>query len=136
MRRTAEAAPGAARVRFDKWLWAARFYKTRSLAAQAIEAGQARVDDERVKPAHVLKLGERVDLRKSGLRWQVEVAALSERRGAAPEAAKLYRESAASLAARQGEIANRKAAALTTPTSTGRPTKRERRKLQEFLEEG
>jgi ribosome-associated heat shock protein Hsp15 len=136
MRRTADAAVAELRVRFDKWLWAARFYKTRSLAAQAIESGRARVADERVKPARLLKLGERVELRKSGLRWQLEVTALSDRRGAALEAAKLYRESAASLAAREAEIANRKAAALTAPTSTGRPTKRERRKLQEFLEEG
>ena len=56
-------------MRIDKWLWAARFYKTRTLAAQAVDAGQVRVDGERVKPAHAVRVGERVEVRKSGLAW-------------------------------------------------------------------
>ena len=96
-----DAQPAAAaRVRFDKWLWAARFYKTRSLAAQAIDAGQARVNGERVKPAHAPRVGDSVAVRKAGLVWTVEVLALSDRRGGAPEAALLYRETEASAAAR------------------------------------
>jgi ribosome-associated heat shock protein Hsp15 len=116
-------------------LWAARFYKTRSLAAQAIEAGQARVDGERVKPAHAVRIGDRVVVRKDGLSWDVSVASLSDRRGGAPEAARLYAELQASVAARAEEIARRKAAAATAPVWPGRPTKRDRRKLREFLDE-
>jgi len=135
MRSLAEPHVDTPRVRLDKWLWAARFYKTRSLAAQAIEAGQTRVNDARVKPAHIVKHGERISLRKLGLEWNVEVIALSEKRGGAAQAAKLYRESPASIVAREEELARRKAAALSAPTWPSRPTKRDRRKLQEFLDE-
>src|SRR5262245_29585400 len=80
------------RVRFDKWLWAARFYKTRSLAALAIETGHARLHGERVKQAHVVRIGDKVAVRKEGLLWEIEVTGLSDRRGSATDAAKLYRE--------------------------------------------
>lgn len=126
----------AARVRLDKWLWAARFYRTRSLAAQAIDAGRVCAGELRVKPAHLLRPGDRVSVRKGPLHWMVEVTALSERRGNASEAATLYRENAESIAARAEEMARRKAAAVSAPNWPGRPTKRQRRKLQEFLEEG
>ena len=123
------------RVRFDKWLWAARFYKTRTLAAQAIDAGQARVDDERVKPAHAVRVGLRVTVRRQGLVWDAEVIALSDRRGSAADAALLYRESAESVAARARAIAERQAALAAQTRFTGRPTKRDRRKLEDFLNE-
>jgi ribosome-associated heat shock protein Hsp15 len=136
MTRRTDAPPAAAaadRVRVDKWLWAARFYRTRSLAAQAIEAGHVRVDGERVKPAHSLRASARVIVRKGDLAWDVEVVATSERRGSAPEAAKLYRETPASAAARERVTSERRAArAAMTP---GRPTKRDRRKLEDFLNE-
>jgi ribosome-associated heat shock protein Hsp15 len=128
-------ATGDDRIRFDKWLWAARFYKTRSLAAQAIEAGQARVADERVKPARTLKVGETASVRKGGFVWEVTVTALSDRRGGAAEAALLYRESEASIAAREALAAQKRAAAEASPRYTGRPTKRQRRKLEDFLNE-
>ncbi|MET0346140.1 MAG: RNA-binding S4 domain-containing protein [Casimicrobiaceae bacterium] len=123
------------RVRFDKWLWAARFYKTRTLAAQAIDAGQARVDDERVKPAHAVRVGLRVTVRRQGFVWDAEVIALSDRRGSAADAALLYRESAESIAARGRAIAERQAALAAQTRFTGRPTKRDRRKLEDFLNE-
>jgi ribosome-associated heat shock protein Hsp15 len=135
MRATADAGGAPARVRIDKWLWAARFYKTRSLAAAAIEAGQARINEERVKPAHALRPGDDITLRRAGLLWRVRVIALADRRGDAAAAAKLYSEVPESIAARELEIARRKAAAATAPTTDGRPTKRDRRKLQEFLDE-
>jgi ribosome-associated heat shock protein Hsp15 len=133
----ADDAPpaGAARVRFDKWLWAARFYKTRSLAAQAIDAGQARVNGERVKPAHAPRVGDAVAVRKAGLVCTVEVLALSDRRGGAPEAALLYRETEASAAARAEALLQRQAAHTANPQFPGRPTKRQRRKLEDFLNE-
>ncbi len=135
MRPAASDPVAPARVRFDKWLWAARFYRTRSLAALAIAAGHVRVEDQRIKPAHVAATGERVVLRKDGLVWNIVVTALSDRRGNAADAAGLYREAPESVAARAGEVARRKAAAAATPTRLGRPTKRERRKLKAFFEE-
>ena len=131
----ASAGPDAtlARLRVDKWLWAARFYRTRTLASAAVEAGQVRVNGERVKPAHAVSPGASVEVRRQGLAWIVVVTALAERRGSAKEAALLYRETAESTAARAAAIAERAAnAAARVP---GRPTKRDRRKLEDFLNE-
>jgi ribosome-associated heat shock protein Hsp15 len=127
-----EAAPPEppARVRIDKWLWAARFYKTRTLAAGAVDAGHVRLDGERVKPAHAVTPGQRVEVRKHGTTWLVDVTALAERRGSATDAAALYRETAES-AARRAELAATRAASR----SPGRPTKKDRRKLEDFLSE-
>ena len=122
-------------MRFDKWLWAARFYRTRTLAAEAIDGGQARVGDERVKPAHAVRVGERVTVRRQGLVWEADVLALSDRRGSAADAGLLYRESAESIAAREHAIAERQAALAAQTRFTGRPTKRNRRKLEDFLNE-
>ena len=125
----------ATRVRFDKWLWAARFYKTRSLAAQAIDAGQARLNRERVKPAHAVRPGNGVTIRKEGTVWEVRVLALADRRGSASDAALLYTETEQSVTARAEEAAKSKIAAEAQPRYTGRPTKRQRRKLEDFLNE-
>lgn len=123
------------RVRFDKWLWAARFYKTRSLCVQAIDAGQARVNGDRAKPARAMRVGEAVSIRKSGIVCEVIVTALADRRGNATAAAKLYRETEASAAARELARLERRAAELSQLRFPGRPTKRERRKLEDFLNE-
>jgi ribosome-associated heat shock protein Hsp15 len=131
----ADPAGGAPRVRFDKWLWAARFYKTRALAAQAIDAGQARINDERVKPAHATRVGDAVTVRKEGIVWSVEVVGMADRRGSATIAATLYRETPESAAAREADRARRAAAAAAAPRFAGRPTKRDRRKLADFLDE-
>ena len=134
MRPPAIDPAAAARVRFDKWLWAARFYRTRSLAALAIAAGHVRVEDQRIKPSRAAATGERVVLRKDGLVGDIVVTALSDRRGNADHAAELYREAPARITARLEEIARRKGAATVSPMRPGRPTKRERRKLKEFFE--
>jgi ribosome-associated heat shock protein Hsp15 len=131
----AEPAAAVAKLRIDKWLWAARFYKTRSLAAAAVEAGQVCVNGERVKPSRAVHSGERVNVRKAGFAWDVEVTAVDERRGSATEAAKLYAESEASRQTRDDELARRRAAAASDPRFDGRPTKRDRRKLEDFLNE-
>ena len=129
-------APAAAeRVRFDKWLWAARFYKTRSLAAQAIDAGQARLAGERVKPAHAVRDGDVVTVRRGGIVVEVVVTGCADRRGSATDAARLYRETEASVAARESEALARRAADATQPRLPGRPTKRNRRRLEDFLNE-
>src|SRR5215471_19228585 len=135
MREAADRGSAPKRPRIDKWLWAARFYKTRSLAAQAITTGQARVDGERVKPAHDVKPGQRVIVRRGGLVWDVLVTAISDRRGNAAAAALLYAEPPESTAAREEELLRRRAAAATAPKWPGRPTKRDRRKLRELLED-
>jgi len=123
------------RLRIDKWLWAARFYKTRTLAAEAVDAGQVRVGDDRVKTAHPVRAGDRVSIRKAGYAWHVTVTAVSDRRGGAADAALLYKEDDASIAAREELAKQRKAAAEASPRSSGRPTKRQRRKLEDFLNE-
>ncbi len=128
-------ASGTERLRIDKWLWAARFYRTRSLAAAAVEAGQVRVGGERVKPSRAVHAGETIEVRKAGLAWTVEVTGIADRRGTATDAAQLYREGEDSRAARDDEVARRRAAAASAPQVPGRPTKRDRRKLLDFLNE-
>lgn len=129
------AVKDAERTRFDKWLWASRLYKTRALAAQAIDSGQARLNTLHVKPSHAVRPGDRILVRKHGLVWDIEVKALSDRRGPAPEAARLYEESPESVATRVHELEQRKAAAAIQPRFPGRPTKRQRRRLEDFLNE-
>ncbi len=119
-------------MRIDKWLWAARFFKTRSLAQQAIAAGRVKLNDVRVKPAHELKVGDSLVLRKEELQWQVVVRLLSDKRGPAEEAKKLYLESDASRAERERRSDLRRWGAEPARTQKGRPTKRDRR-LQEKL---
>ena len=123
----------AQRVRIDKWLWAARFYRTRSLAAAAVDAGQVRIDDERVKPAHPVRCGARIVIRKRDLAWEIDVLAASSQRGSAVQAALLYRESPESAATRARILAERKA--VRASAAPGRPTKRDRRRLEDFLDE-
>jgi ribosome-associated heat shock protein Hsp15 len=137
MSRAESTEPGAddVRVRFDKWLWAARFYKTRSLCAQAIDAGQARVNGDRAKPARLMRTGEAVSIRKSGIVCEVIVTALSDRRGGAVDAARLYCETEESAQVREEAMNLKRAAAESQPRFAGRPTKRERRKLEDFLNE-
>ena len=132
----APAGEGAAvRVRFDKWLWAARFYRTRSLAAQAIEAGHARIGDARAKPAQGILAGMQVSVRRQDLAWVVEVIEARDRRGSATDAASMYRELPDSAAERQRKLAARKAAGVGALRTPGRPTKRDRRRLEDFLSE-
>jgi len=141
-RRAAAAAadPGASDsaqhgMRLDKWLWAARFYKTRAIAQQAIESGKVKHDGERCKPAHTVRIGDALAIVRDNLTWNVAVAALSGQRGSAPIAAGLYAESGESIAARIELIEQRKLAMQNAPQHKGRPTKRQRRSIDEFLAE-
>ncbi len=122
------------KMRIDKWLWAARFFKTRSLAADAVEAGRVTIDEARVKPAKAIGPGDRLNIRLGQYHFKVEVLALSNRRGPAPEAQKLYRESDESRAKRAEIAAQLKA--LPQPTFKGRPTKRDRRDIERFEAKG
>ena len=120
------------RVRIDKWLWAARFFKTRSLAAQAIDGGRVKLNGERVKPAKDLKPGDELAIRAGELDWVVTVLALSERRGPAAQARLLYAETEASRARREEAVAARKLRIGPVREERGRPTKRDRRLIRRF----
>jgi ribosome-associated heat shock protein Hsp15 len=122
-------------MRIDKWLWAARFFKSRSLAIQAIEHGRVKLNGERVKPARELRPGDRLELHVGDLDWTVTVCGLSMQRGPAPVAQRLYEEDLASQASRQQGISERKLAAHPAMEIKGRPTKRDRRQIHRFTEE-
>jgi ribosome-associated heat shock protein Hsp15 len=116
-------------LRIDKWLWAARFFKTRALAAQAVTGGKVKVNGERVKAARAVRLGDALSIHIGPYEYLVRVLALSARRGPAPQAALLYEESEPSKAARQ-QLAARLSAERRYATSvTGRPTKKQRRQV-------
>jgi len=123
------------KLRVDKWLWAARFFKTRSLATTAVEGGRVLVNGVRVKPAKALKPGDELFVRTPIFEYTVRVAALSDRRGPAAEAAKLFVESEESQRKREEAKLTR-----STPEPTafirGRPTKKARRQLQRFRDDG
>jgi ribosome-associated heat shock protein Hsp15 len=119
-------------MRLDKWLWAARFFKTRSLAQQAIAAGRVKLNEARVKPSHALKASDAVSIRVGELDWHVTVLALSERRGPAEQARKLYAETAASRAERERRMDLRRWGTEPAAGLKGRPTKRDRRRLEQL----
>ncbi|WP_341676668.1 RNA-binding S4 domain-containing protein [Niveibacterium sp. SC-1] len=117
----------SARVRLDKWLWAARFFKNRGLATEAVEGGRVHLNGTRVKPAHGVKVGDRLELTLGHDRRSLTVRGLSERRGPASEAQQLYEESAESIAAREAAAEQRKLGTEPAAERQGRPTKRARR---------
>ncbi len=121
-------------VRIDKWLWAARFFKTRSLATDAVDGGKVRVGGERVKPARGLRTGEVLDIDNGSTRWEIEVLALSDKRGSATIAQALYRETEDSAARRQRLAEERKYFQEPGRAIKGRPTKRDRRQLDHSRE--
>lgn len=122
------------RVRLDKWLWAARFFKTRALAHEAIEGGRVRLDGERVKPSREVRVGDRLSLHINELDWLVIVQKLSERRGPAPEARELYGETEESLAARRQAIEQLRLTVEPGTSIRGRPNKKDMRLIHRFTE--
>jgi ribosome-associated heat shock protein Hsp15 len=125
---------GPASVRIDKWLWAARFYKTRSLASEAVKSGKVHCDSERVKPSKELQGGEVISVRQDIWTRSVLVKALSERRGPASQAALLYDETAESIAERERLTLIKQAQPALRGRGAGRPTKRERRQIISFTQ--
>lgn len=120
------------RLRIDKWLWAARFYKTRSLATDEIDKGRVAVNGQEVKPAREVKVGDTVSMRREGLTRTVMVKGVSDMRGPAPVAQQLYEETAESLQERQKSADQRRyAREPALSIEHGRPTKRGRRELDE-----
>lgn len=119
-------------VRIDKWLWAARFFKTRSLAARACELGRIQSSNQPAKPAREVRIGDLLHIKTEGGDFQVEVLLLSEVRGPAPLAQKLYHETEASRELRLKLAEERKATMNFAPAPESRPSKRDRRKIIQF----
>ena len=116
-------------TRIDKWLWAARFFKTRSLATDAVERGRVKLNEERCKPARNLKVGDLLDIDNGSTEWQVRVLGLSDQRGPAPVAQQLYEETPESVQRREQTAEQRKLYAEPADAIRGRPTKRDRRAI-------
>lgn len=129
-------SPAEAAVRIDKWLWAARFFKTRAAAQQAVEGGKVKLNGERTKPAKDLKIGDQVIVHIGTAAWTIVVARLSDKRGPATVARTLYEEDEASRAQREEQAVLRRYAASPDLVRSGRPTKRERRQLERWRGEG
>ncbi|MBI1892407.1 MAG: RNA-binding S4 domain-containing protein [Burkholderiales bacterium] len=119
-------------VRIDKWLWAARFFKTRSLATDAVDAGRVRINSERIKPARSVKVGDILTIDNGSTEWEVVVQGLSDVRGPAAVAQTLYAETDASIVKRQQEAERRKLFREPGAAIKGRPTKRDRRRLDQL----
>ncbi|HET8744332.1 MAG TPA: RNA-binding S4 domain-containing protein [Ramlibacter sp.] len=125
------------RIRIDKWLWAARFYKTRSLATEEIDLGRVSINGQEAKPAREVKVGDTVAMRREGLTRTVVVKGLSGVRGPAPVAQQLYEETAESRAERERALEQRRfAREPALAIEHGRPTKRGRRELEEARRAG
>ncbi len=120
------------KVRLDKWLWAARFYKTRQLAAEAINGGHVHLNGQRVKPARTLQAGDELRIYKSPFTFEIIVNELSTRRGPAKVAQQLYTEHAESIEKREALAEQRKLQAAQRPHTTHRPDKRDRRRIIRF----
>lgn len=129
-------ADESSRVRLDKWFWAARFYKTRALAVDAIDAGRIEVNGERSKRARLVQAGDRIRIRMGPYEHIVTVKGVSERRGPAPVAAKLYEEGAESRKQREVMAAHVKAMNANTGYESGRPTKKDRRDIAKIRGRG
>ncbi len=120
------------KCRLDKWLWAARFFKTRSIAADAVDSGKVRVDGDRAKPAKEVKIGMIVSVRNKDFELECEVTGLSNIRRGAPEAALLYAETEASKTKRENAKITRETDHAVRERGAGRPTKRQLREIKKF----
>ncbi len=123
-------------MRIDKWLWAARFFKTRSLAAEAVAGGKVEVDGARAKPSRNVRPGETVNIRRGPFEWTVIVRGIAKMRGAAPEARLLYEETEESLRKREAAAAQLKFERPLEFDLPGRPSKKDRRSIQRFTKRG
>jgi ribosome-associated heat shock protein Hsp15 len=120
------------KVRLDKWLWAARFFKTRALAGEAVTGGKVHLSGHRIKPSRTVKIDDCFEIRRGYERYEVIVTAVSDRRGSATLAQTLYRETEASVEKRGHEAEKRQLALMQRPRSESRPDKKQRRKIRQF----
>ena len=122
----------AEKMRIDKWLWCARFFKTRSLATQAVESGKVKLDAQRIKPARDISPGHRLSIQIGEFVWEIDVLGLATHRGSATIAQTLYRETEASQMRRQQQMLALQANREPSAQLKGRPTKRDRRQIKRF----
>jgi ribosome-associated heat shock protein Hsp15 len=122
------------RLRIDKWLWAARFFKTRSLATQAVDGGRVKLNGDRIKPSKEVRPGDRVTVHIGEYEWDLVVQLLSDRRGPAETARTLYAEREESRSRRQEQIETNRQQAEPSERVKGRPTKRDRRMIHRFTQ--
>ena len=118
------------KLRIDKWLWAARFFKTRALASKAVDGGKVHVNGQRAKCSRPIQVGERLDITRGHLHSVIDVLALSDKRGPAKEAQHLYEETAESIQQREQQSSQRKLLNASMPRSQGKPDKHQRRKIR------
>ncbi|CDH46238.1 MAG: RNA-binding protein [Candidatus Competibacteraceae bacterium] len=130
--RLAVDADSVVRVRLDQWLWAARFFKTRALAVEAVTGGKVHVSGQRSKPSHAIRLGEMLRIQRGTEEYVVMVKGLSSRRGPAKEAVLLYEEAAESRQRREEINEQRRLQPPVSPSTAGRPTKQDRRRIVRF----
>ncbi|MDD4880470.1 MAG: RNA-binding S4 domain-containing protein [Gallionellaceae bacterium] len=123
------------KLRIDKWLWAARFFKTRSLACQAVDGGRVKLNGDRAKPSKEVRAGDRILLHIGEFEWDVTVCGLSDRRGPAEVARTLYDEDESSRQRREERVAERRLCHNPAAELKGRPTKRDRRLIHRFTHE-
>ena len=123
-------------IRIDKWLWAARFFKTRALAAEAVTGGKVEVNGVRPKPSRVVRLGDRLNIRRGLYEWTIIVKDVSRLRGPAPQAQLLYEETDESVSKRAAVAAQMKFERPPDFDSTGRPSKKDRRAIDRFTKRG
>ena len=123
-------------VRVDKWLWAARFFKTRSLAAEAVSGGKIEINGERVKPSRVVRIGDKVGIRRGPYEWTIIVKATARLRGPVAQAQQLYEETEASQRKREAAIAQLRIERPPEFDIPGRPSKKDRRSIQRFTKRG
>jgi ribosome-associated heat shock protein Hsp15 len=135
MRPREDDSPSEGRHRLDKWLWCTRFFKTRSLATQAVTGGKVHVNGERIRPAHNLRVGDRLALSIQGSTAEIEVLGFPTRRGPAPEARSFYAETPQSVARREKLREQHRLADMSRPRPDSRPDKRERRQLSRIRRE-
>ena len=121
------------KVRVDKWLWAARFFKTRSLASRAVSGGHVQLNGGRIKPSRTVEVGDRLRIKRGEEEFTVDILALGTRRGPAKIARTLYAETGESIAAREAAREQRKLIRAPAARPEGRPDKRDRRKIRKFL---
>ena len=121
-----------AKVRLDKWLWAARFFKTRALASEAVTGGKVHLGGHRIKPSRTVKIDDCFEVQRGYERFEIIVTDISDRRGSAVQAQALYRETGVSVIKRADEAEKRKLAMLARPRSDARPDKKQRRKIRQF----
>lgn len=126
-----QGTPNPGAMRIDKWLWAARLFKTRHLAVEAINAGRVELDGQRAKPAKMVRPGNRLTVRKESLTWELTVLGIAQQRRPAAEAALLYAEDEASLLRRQEQVRERRETGIY-PDGAVKPTKRDRRLIHRF----